>query len=94
MERTSRKILSANKSAPALLVSTLILMVTLAACSKPSTIPTTPPNVADSKTAVSKPAPTLPSTINVEIKDGGPIVLTTTAAEFQLRPDGYIQASC
>ncbi len=43
--------------------------------------------------ASAKPEPTRPSTINVEVKDGGPVVLTTSAAEFQVMPDGYIQAS-
>ena len=44
------------------------------------------------KTATAKPEPTQPSTINVEVKDGGPVVVTTSAAEFQVRPDGYVQA--
>jgi alpha-galactosidase len=34
-----------------------------------------------------------PSQIKVEVKPGGPIVLTTSAAEFQILPSGYIQAS-
>src|ERR1035438_10301855 len=34
-----------------------------------------------------------PSTIKVDVKEGGPIILTTSAAEFQVRPDGYVQAS-
>jgi alpha-galactosidase len=38
------------------------------------------------------PAPE-PSQIKVEVKPGGPIVLTTSAAEFQILPSGYIQAS-
>ena len=38
------------------------------------------------------PAPE-PSQIKVEIKPGGPIVLTTSAAEFQILPSGYIQAA-
>jgi alpha-galactosidase len=33
------------------------------------------------------------SQVKVEIKPGGPIVLTTSAAEFQIQPSGYIQAS-
>src|SRR5208282_6063614 len=36
------------------------------------------------KTATAKPEPTQPSTINVEVKDGGPVVVTTSAAEFQV----------
>jgi alpha-galactosidase len=38
------------------------------------------------------PAPA-PSQIKVEVKTGGPIVLTTSSAEFQILPSGYIQAS-
>jgi alpha-galactosidase len=38
------------------------------------------------------PAPE-PSQVKVEIKPGGPIVVTTSAAEFQILPSGYIQAS-
>ena len=32
------------------------------------------------------------SNIKVESRDGGPIVLTTSSAEFQLLPSGYVQA--
>jgi hypothetical protein len=28
----------------------------------------------------------------VDVKGGGPVVLTTSAAEFQVTPDGYVQA--
>ncbi|MGA9800769.1 MAG: alpha-galactosidase [Terriglobales bacterium] len=38
------------------------------------------------------PAPA-PSQIKVEVKSGGPIVLTTSSAEFQILPSGYIQAA-
>lgn len=34
-----------------------------------------------------------PSHIKVEVRPGGPIVLTTSSAEFQILPSGYIQAS-
>jgi alpha-galactosidase len=34
-----------------------------------------------------------PSTIKVEVKPGGPVVLTTSSTEFQILPSGYIQAS-
>ena len=44
------------------------------------------------KSGAAKPTPTQPSTISVEVSDGGPIVLTTSAAQFELRPDGYVQA--
>jgi alpha-galactosidase len=33
-----------------------------------------------------------PSDIKVEVRDGGPVVLTTSAAEFQILPSGSVQA--
>ena len=60
---------------------TLLLM----ACSKLPPVPL--------RTATTKPQPTQPSAITVDAKSGGPVVLTTNAAEFQLMPDGYVQAS-
>jgi len=36
--------------------------------------------------------PTQPSAIKVEVVPGGPVVLTTSGAEFQVRSDGYVQA--
>ncbi len=44
------------------------------------------------KEAKARPESTQPSAIKVEVNTGGPVVLTTSAAEFQVRPDGYIQA--
>ena len=40
-----------------------------------------------------KPAPSRPSDIKVEVRDGGPVVVTTSAAEFQILPSGFLQAS-
>ena len=40
-----------------------------------------------------KPAPSQPSDIKVEVRDGGPVVLTTSTAEFQILPSGFLQAS-
>ena len=40
-----------------------------------------------------KEAPTRPSDIRVEVKPGGPLVLTTSTATFEVAPSGYIQAS-
>jgi alpha-galactosidase len=34
-----------------------------------------------------------PSDIKIEVRDGGPIVITTSAAEFQISPAGYLQAT-
>ena len=42
--------------------------------------------------AVSKEPPTHPSDISVEIKSGGPVVLTTSSAVFEVAPSGYISA--
>ena len=33
------------------------------------------------------------STIKVEVRDGGPVVVTTGTAEFQILPAGYLQAT-
>jgi alpha-galactosidase len=48
-------------------------------CSKPAVQPKEPPS--------------RPSDIKVEVRDGGPIVVTTSAAEFQLLPSGFVQAT-
>src|SRR5579863_5784138 len=34
-----------------------------------------------------------PSDVKVEVRDGGPVVITTSAAEFQILPSGYLQAT-
>lgn len=40
-----------------------------------------------------KAPPSTPSDIKVDIKDGGPVIITTTAAEFQILPSGFLQAT-
>ena len=40
-----------------------------------------------------KAPPSKPSDINIEVKDGGPVVITTSAAEFQILPSGFLQAT-
>jgi alpha-galactosidase len=40
----------------------------------------------------SKEPPTQPSAIRVDVNPGGPLVLTTTAAAFEVAPSGYVQA--
>jgi alpha-galactosidase len=45
------------------------------------------------KTAQPKTPPSHPSDIKVEVRDGGPIVVTTSAAEFQFSSAGYAQAT-
>ena len=37
--------------------------------------------------------PAKPSEIKVDVRDGGPVVLTTTTAEFQVLPSGFLQAT-
>ena len=43
-------------------------------------------------TTTAEPAPRL-SSIKVDVQNGGPVVLTTASAEFQVLPSGYIQGS-
>jgi len=40
-----------------------------------------------------KTPPSKPSDIKVDVKDGGPVIVTTTAAEFQILPSGFLQAT-
>ncbi len=68
-----------------LCIALATIALTLTACSK------LPKPVAHNQQP--RPEPMRPSTIKVEVDPGGPIRLTTSAAEFQLRPDGYVQAS-
>jgi len=51
----------------------------LASCTQPS--------------AKKEPAPAQASQVKVDVKAGGPIVVTTRTAEFQILPSGYIRAS-
>jgi alpha-galactosidase len=51
----------------------------MASCNKPPAQP--------------KAAPSRPSDIKVEVRDGGPVLLTTSAAEFQILPSGFLQAT-
>jgi len=65
-----------------LLSSILLVLVAMAffSCtSKPAPQPKGPPST--------------PSDIKVEVKDGGPVVITTSTAEFQILPSGFIQAT-
>jgi alpha-galactosidase len=40
----------------------------------------------------SKQLPSRPSDIKVEVRDGGPVVLTTSTSEFDVLPSGFLQA--
>jgi alpha-galactosidase len=63
-----------------------ILLILLAGLAGPILSCSKPP-------AQLKTAPARPSDIKVEVRDGGPLVLTTSAAEFQLLPSGFLQAT-
>src|SRR5438477_5037231 len=62
-----------------LLSTAILLTAELLSCSKPAEQP--------------KPAPSQPSAIVVQVHDGGPIVVTTKTAEFQILPSGFLQAT-
>src|SRR5579862_826737 len=40
-----------------------------------------------------KPAPSQPSAIKVEVRDGGPVVITTSTAAYQILPSGFVHAT-
>src|SRR5579863_6950378 len=48
-------------------------------CAKPAAPPKVPPS--------------RPSEIKVEVRDGGPLLITTSTAEFQILPSGFLQAT-
>jgi len=64
------------------------ILLALSACTSRPQLPQVP-LVPKAKP---KPVPTQPSNIKVEVSPGGPAIFTTNAAEFQVRPDGYVQA--
>src|SRR5579864_3459939 len=57
----------------------LVFALNVLSCSKPAPQPKAPPSQ--------------PSAINVEVRDGGPLIITTAAAEFQVLPSGFLQAT-
>src|SRR5947209_7171209 len=57
----------------------VLLAAAIVGCSKPAPQP--------------KPPAAQPSNVKVEVRDGGPVVLTTSAAEFQILPSGFLQAA-
>jgi alpha-galactosidase len=72
------------------LAATLALTFLLSACSK---LPAPLESKLTTKSAATKPQPTQPSRISVDVNDGGPIVLTTSTSRFELLPDGYVKAT-
>ena len=80
--------MAARKRGTALIAMTLAITSFLAACSRISKAP----QESAGKSASSKlDASQSPSAIHAEIR-GSSVVLTTSAAEFQVSPDGYVQA--
>ena len=63
-----------------------LLLLALAFCFGISC--TTPPVKTESA-----PTPAQRSNIKVDVRLGGPVIVTTTAAEFQILPSGHVQAS-
>ena len=57
----------------------LLVGFAFVSCSKPAPQPSVPPSH--------------PSDIKVEVRDGGPAVISTRAAEFQILPSGFLQAT-
>jgi alpha-galactosidase len=78
----------AGKSGTLLLTLALTLTLAASACSRTSQ----PSPEQSQKGADTKSEPAKASTIQVQVQPGAPLVLTTGATEFQIRPDGYIQA--
>ena len=74
--------------ATGLLAITLAFFMVLMACSRISDAP----QEASEKRAAAKAEMIKPSAIQVSMSHGEPILLTTSAAEFQVSPNGYLLA--
>jgi alpha-galactosidase len=61
--------------------SLFLISIALAflSCTKPATSP--------------KASPSRPSDIKVDVRDGGPVIITTPSAEFQILPSGFLEAA-
>jgi alpha-galactosidase len=62
-----------------LFITLFVFALTALSCSKPAPQPKGPPSK--------------PSDIKVEVRDGGPVVITTATAEFEILPSGFVQAA-
>ena len=62
-----------------LLVGIFALLAVSFSCTKPAAPPKAPPSK--------------PSDIKVDVRDGGPVIITTSTAEFQILPSGFLQAT-
>src|SRR5438046_9515544 len=71
--------ISSNSRSILLVATCFALSFFLLSCAKPPT--------------QSKPAPSRPSDVHVEVRDGGPLTITTTTAEFRILPSGFLQAT-
>jgi len=60
-------------------IAAIIFLISMFGCTKAADAP--------------KPAPSRPSEVIVQVHDGGPIVVTTKTAEFQILPSGFLQAT-
>jgi alpha-galactosidase len=69
----------------ALLVAILIVTTMLTGCSRPAKKSSASPATLQAHSSQ-------PSAIQVEVRTGGPVVVTTSAAEFRLTPEGSVQA--
>jgi alpha-galactosidase len=78
-----KRIAPSGKAAPPRLYFFLALLpfiaLAMVSCSKPAVQP--------------RAEPSRPSDIKVELRGGGPVVVTTSAAEFQVFPSGFLQAT-
>jgi hypothetical protein len=68
-------------SRPLFLLLTVVSLfgAIILSCSKPAPAP--------------KDASSRPSDVNVQVHDGGPIIVTTKSSEFQILPSGFLQAT-
>lgn len=74
-----RRRISSHSRCILLVATCFALSFFLLSCAKPP---------AQSKAALSR-----PSDVHVEVRDGGPLTVTSTTAEFQILPSGFLQAT-
>jgi alpha-galactosidase len=81
MNRTGSGRRSSHSRFISIIVGVMVIAIAglMLSCTKPAPQP--------------KPETSRPSDIKVEVRDGGPVVVTTSAAEFQILPSGFLQAA-
>src|SRR5437016_2627168 len=72
--------LAPSHTASAFLIVIIVILTASSGCNRPAQQKAMEP-------------PSQPSKIKAVVQDGGPAVLTTSAAEFQVLPSGYIKGS-